>query len=103
MFALTKSSNPKKKYMVISDSGKTIHFGAKGYGDFIFYSKNNKKIALNKKRAYIARHSINEDFSNPNTAGFWSRWILWNEPTLKQSIKSTSKKFGLKIVDYSYL
>jgi hypothetical protein len=31
------------------------------------------------------------------TAGFWSKNILWNKPTLKASIRNAEKKFNIKI------
>lgn len=73
---------------------KTVHFGAKGYSDYTIHKDPERK------KRYIDRHKSNEDWSikGINTAGFWSRWLLWNEPTLKESIKSTEDKFGIKII-----
>ena len=96
-FLLSKSTNPKKKYTVETESGKKISFGAAGYGDYIIYSKKNKTLAKNKKESYLARHGVNENFNDPNTAGFWSRWILWEKPTLKGSIKNVNKKFNMDV------
>ena len=90
---LKKSDLPKKKYMV-KVFNKWIHFGAKGYSDFTRH-KN-----LVRKKAYFARHSVNENwsFSGIQTAGFWSRWILWNKDTLGKSIKDTERRFNIKII-----
>jgi len=38
-----------------------------------------------------------EDWNDPETAGFFSRWLLWGENTLKKSIKEIEKKFNIKI------
>ena len=46
-----------------------------------------------RKERYIERHSKNEDWHNPLTAGFYSRWILWNKPTITESIKDTNRRF----------
>ena len=92
---LSRSSNPRKKFMVKIKNGKTIHFGAKGYSDYTIHKDPERK------QRYIARHSqSNEDWSKSgiDTAGFWSRWLLWGEPTLGQSIKKIENKFGVKIV-----
>ncbi len=101
MSLIKESSNPLKKYMVKVKTGneiKTIHFGAKNYNDYtIYYKALGKKEADKKKAAYIARHSVNEDFNNPLTAGFWSRWVLWEESTVLKSLKKTIKKFKLKL------
>jgi hypothetical protein len=101
MYTLQASNKPNKKYMVNTPSGKNIYFGAKGYGDYIYYNTTDKKLAKTKKESYIARHSKLENFNNVNTAGFWARWILWNKPTLRGSINDTSKKFKITIKNSS--
>lgn len=90
---LSRSSNPTKKYMVRVGK-KTIHFGAKGYSDFTIHKDPERK------KRYIERHHSNEDWtkSGIDTAGFWSRWLLWGEPTLSGSIEKIENKFGVKIV-----
>lgn len=89
---LKKSTKPNKKIMVTINN-KTIHFGAEGYSD---YTKHKDK---ERKQRYIARHKSRENWTKTGikTAGFWSRWILWNKPTLLGSIQDTSKKFKIKI------
>ena len=93
---ISKSDKRGKKYKVLFDT-INIYFGASGYMDFIKWSKKGKALAQKKKLAYLARHEANEDWTNPLSAGFWSRWILWNKSTLEASIKHTSAKFGIKI------
>jgi hypothetical protein len=94
---ITKSDNPKKKYKIVLtyDDGKTktIHIGQEGADDF---TKTGDEEA---KKRYISRHKKREDWTSSGikTAGFWSRWLLWNEKTLKESIKDMEKKFNLKI------
>lgn len=90
---LQKSSNSDKKYMVIIDS-KTIHFGASGYSDF------TKHMDRSRMKKYEIRHKSRENWkkSGIKTAGFWSKWILWNKPSLLASIKDTEKRFGIKII-----
>jgi hypothetical protein len=82
-----------KKYKVVfrldNNKTKTIHFGAKGAGDFTQHK--SEKL----KQAYIARHSVNEDFNNPLTAGALSRWILWNKTTIKDSLSDFKRRFNL--------
>ena len=71
-----------------------IHFGAKNYSDYtIYYKKLGKQEADKKKNAYIARHKVNENWNNPLTAGFWSRWIIWSKPTIQQSLNYVLKKY----------
>lgn len=72
---------------------KIVHFGARGYEDFTTHGDETRK------ERYLARHKTNEDWtkSGINTAGFWSRWLLWNKPTIKESVKDIEKRFGVKI------
>tara|TARA_Y100000401_G_scaffold84568_1_gene69855 strand:+ start:1006 stop:1269 length:264 start_codon:yes stop_codon:yes gene_type:complete len=71
---IQKSTRKDKKYMV-KVNNRTIHFGSKGMSD---YTKHKDPI---RKERYIKRHQKRENWNDPNTAGFWSRWILWNKPT----------------------
>ncbi len=89
---LKKSSKPEKKFMVLIGN-KTIHFGAKGYDDYTIH-KDNERM-----HRYENRHRSNENWkkSGIESAGFWSKWILWNKPSLIQSIKNTQEKFNIKI------
>ena len=92
---LKKSSKSDKKYMVIinlskSNSKKTIHFGAKDYSDYTKHKDSERK------QRYITRHKKTENWkkSGIESAGFWSRWILWNKPSFKGSITDTEKRFN---------
>ncbi len=76
-----------KKYMAIIDDKKTIHFGQAGASDMTLHKNEDRKMR------YISRHQKNEDWNNPMTAGFYSRWITWNKPTLTESIKDTNNRF----------
>lgn len=91
---LKKSSKPEKKYMVKIDN-KTIHFGASGYGD---YTKHKDEKT---KSRYIARHRKREKWGARSpairTPGFWSRWLLWNKPTINESIKDIERKNNVAI------
>lgn len=90
------SDKPNKKYYIITNDNKKIYFGSKGYGDYPFYyQKYGKEIADKKRKAYIARHSkSNEDWtkSGINTSGFYSRYLLWEEPTLELAYKKIKEK-----------
>ena len=65
---------------------KSIHFGQAGASDFTIHKDTERK------NRYLDRHSKNEDWHNPLTAGFYSRWILWNKPTITESIRDTNRK-----------
>lgn len=90
-----RSPNPKKKFRVILEDGRTVDFGATGYSD---YTKHKNP---SRKRAYLARHgsgSQNWTKGGIDTAGFWSRWYLWSRPTIEEVHRFMSKKFGFTFV-----
>lgn len=92
MYKLSQSPRLDKKYMVITPDGKTIHFGARGYSD---YTIHKDKI---RRERYILRHVKNENWNNYNTPGFWARYLLWNKPTISQSIRDMENRFGIGII-----
>jgi len=90
---LQKSPNPNKKFRVFLDDGRHVDFGAVGYSDF------TKHKDPDRMRLYVIRHQSREKWGKNgiDTAGFWSRWILWSKPDLKEAIRYTEKKFGIRI------
>lgn len=83
------SDRADKKYYIITNDGNKVYFGAAGYSDYTKH-KDDKR-----KKAYIVRHRKNEDWgkSGINTAGFWSRWLLWNKKTINESYEDIKKRF----------
>ena len=87
---LQKSNDPKKKFDAFVE-GKKVSFGARA--TLISHS-----IKTMKEKSYIARHgSGNQDWNDITTAGAWSKHLLWNKPTLKESIKSMESKLNIDI------
>jgi hypothetical protein len=93
MIQLFKSNLKNKRYMVVFENGSTVHFGSPEYENFTMHRDSDRK------RLYIIRHQTREDWNDIKTPGFWSRWLIWNLPTLSQSIRDTEKRFGIKIVN----
>jgi len=89
---LIYSPNNKKKYRVIFPNNKHIDFGAKGYEDFTTHKDETRKSR------YLARHMKKEDWLNPYTAGFWSKWLLWSRNNLTDAINDIRKIFGIEII-----
>ena len=77
------------KYYIITNSDKKVYFGAVGMSDF---TKHKDEA---RKQRYIDRHKKNESWTNKDTAGFWSRWLLWNKPTIKASYEDIKKRFKI--------
>jgi len=90
--SLSKSTRAGKKYMVKVEN-KIIHFGQAEASDYTEHKDPERK------ERYLARHRNRENWakSGIKTAGFWSRWLLWSEPTIAASIKKIEKKFNVKI------
>ena len=85
---IVKSKKPNEKFDAVIDETKTVSFGAKGYSDFTIHKDEDRK---NK---YIKRHKTNENLNDPTTAGFYAKHVLWNKPTMKESIADLNKKFS---------
>jgi len=96
---IMNSSKREKKYVAMfylpHDKVKAIHFGHAGMMDYTRYYVRDRDLAEYRKSLYLQRHEHNEDWGNPMSAGALSRWILWNKPTLRESIADFKKKFKL--------
>lgn len=101
---IKRVKNGKKKYTAYIDSFR-VSFGASGYSDYTIHKD------ANRMRNYVRRHggvippklfdltdpqtiqnemlkitrSAKEDWSDIRTAGFWSRWLLWSFPNIKDA------------------
>ncbi len=97
---IMKSKYPDKKYTIIlyyPDDGKkrkTLQIGQAGAEDFILGASETKK------NSYIKRHQARENhgISGIATRGFWAMHLLWNQPTITESIKDIEKRFDVDII-----
>ena len=95
---IKKSTRDDKRYMAVftdsSGNKSTTHFGYanknKTGSTFIDHNDNDKK------KAYIARHRVNENWADYKSPGGLAKHILWNKPTLTASINDFKNKFKLK-------
>ena len=83
---IRKSSNRKKKF-VADVGGRKIRFGDPKYDDYTTHNDEGRK------RNYISRHRKNEDWGDMRSPGFWSKNMLWNRPTLRQSVDDLNKRY----------
>jgi hypothetical protein len=90
---LRKSHSKGKKWdaiFIVDGKERVVPFGATGYSD---YTKHKDKT---RRARYIQRHSgMGEHWSRPDTPGALSRWILWNKPTLRGSLRDFKRRFHL--------
>ena len=101
-YYIRKTDKPKKKYMLVMPYNKKVYFGASGYRDITLMNKKTSKFyepdkeERNKvKKNYLKRHSREPKiFNSPSVL---SDIILWNKPTLKESIIDYGKKYNIVI------
>lgn len=83
----------KWRVYLVNEEGRERHvdFGATGYEDYTQH-QDPKRKAL-----YMLRHKAREDWSKSGvfTAGFWSRWLLWNRSSVRASLEDVKSRFGL--------
>ena len=92
---ISKSDKKNKKFDALVD-GKTISFGQAGASDFTKHKNEDRKTK------YIDRHRKNEKWGKDGveTAGFYSRWVTWNKPTIEASVNDLNKKY--KDIKFKY-
>jgi hypothetical protein len=80
------------KYVAEFDNPhQIVKFGSLGYEDYTTHGD------IRRKKLYLLRHRKNEDWTNPRTPGALSRWILWNLPSLDDSIDDYVKRFRMHL------
>jgi hypothetical protein len=114
---IIKSPNPQKKFRVILEDGRTVDFGGRGYTDYTIHKnpmqmrryvqRHGGYVPLSVQKMtdsrYVHQRMLNVDRSDKEkwstngitTAGFWSRWLLWSQPSMDKSKRYMSKQFGI--------
>lgn len=115
---LYKSPKTNKKFRVSFENGKYVDFGADGYSDYTIHEdpmrmrsyvsrhggeildkiKNQKDKNIVHKDMLSVSESSSENWTESGiyTAGFWSRWLLWSEPSLNEAKKHISASYDIK-------
>jgi hypothetical protein len=91
MYKLSHSSRKWKKFDVVTPDGHKVSFGDNRYSDYTQHHDDERK------RRYLTRHQSAENWRNLETAGAWSRWLLWNQPSIAQSARDMERRFGIRI------
>lgn len=75
--SLDYSDKPNKKYVVINDNNKIIHFGSINHKDFLIYKiTDGVEKAKIRRDLYRNRHK-NENYNDIDTPSYWSWHLLW--------------------------
>lgn len=98
LLRISPSRAPGKKYTAFfSTDGKPrkVHFGAKGYGDFLIYSRTEgRESAAKHRRSYLARHASDRGLDDPTTPAALSYYVTWGPyPELAKNIAYFKRKF----------
>lgn len=79
-----------KRLVALFEDGDYTYFGLEGGTTYI--DVGNREMRTN----YLARHKVNEDWTDPKKASTLSRWILWGASTdIHKNIASYKKRFNL--------
>lgn len=94
MYIILAHSHRKDKKFQVGINNKQLHFGDSRYEDYTIHKDNIRK------ERYIKRHKKNENWNKDgiDTAGWWSRWLLWNKPTIEESIEDIKNRFNITIL-----
>jgi hypothetical protein len=85
---LDPANDGKHKWIATFDNGKRTRFGAQGYED---YTQHRDPV---RKASYLARHKRDLETNDPTRAGYLSYYVLWNKPTIAESVKDFNRRFG---------
>ena len=90
---LSKSPQKNKKWRIVFPDLKAVHFGHSAYEDYTMHKDETRK------KSYVSRHKSSENWNKAGirTAGFWSKHLLWNKPTLRESIQDIERRYNVHI------
>jgi hypothetical protein len=95
LFTLQDGTSNKRYKAVFYDRNnkkvKTVQFGDKRYENYTIH-KDEKR-----KELYLKRHH-RDNIDDPMTAGSLSWYLLWNKPTMKDSIKDYERRFNIEYI-----
>lgn len=93
-YILKKSNRKGKRFVIImKERNHEHHFGSDVGSTFIDH-KDTKK-----KRNWEARHKGDKNYNNKHSGIYYSRHLLWTEPTLSKAIKKLESKDNVNIIN----
>ena len=85
------SNDNTTKFYIITNQGKKIRFGAKGYEHY-----TEGHLDVKRRDRYLNRHKKRENWNDPNTSGYWAAKYLWLYPTYNEAYKEIKKELRSK-------
>jgi hypothetical protein len=89
--SLGPSPKPDKRLVIVfTDPKKTVHFGARGGSTYLDHHDPVKRAN------YLARHRVNEDWSEVN-AGSLAAHLLWGKSTdLETNLRAYLRRYRIR-------
>ena len=82
---ISRSSRKDKRFKA-EFGGRAVHFGSKTGSTFVDHGDEKTK------RAWEARHRVNEDWADYDSAGALSKHLLWNKRSMKASVRDLNAR-----------
>ena len=84
---VVKSDTPEKRFVAIFTNGKRVKFGQPGANTYLDGASEQTR------KNYIARHRVNENWSDPYSPGALARYILWEHRSLSVAVRDYNRRF----------
>ena len=118
---ITASPRRDKKFRALvtraDGTVRAVDFGARGMSDYTrhgdphrmasYVRRHGARVDLDALRRRSprqvhramgrVRHSDREAWADPTTPGYWSRWLLWSEPTLAAAARGIRRRDGFPV------
>ena len=96
--SVVEINDKNKRYMATFSDGKMVKFGLTNPKQGTYIDHKDKTLRKN----YIKRHLTNLKTNDYTRAGYLSLFLLWDKPTLKESITTYNTRiknndFNIKI------
>ena len=98
MLECVEEINESKRLKAYFSDGKTARFGQTNPKKGTFIEHQDKEL----KNNYIKRHLKDLETDDYKRAGFLSMFLLWNKPTLKESMKDFNRRIKKNDWDIKY-
>ena len=87
--SVVEINDKNKRYKATFTNGKTTKFGQSNPKQGTYIDHKNKTL---RKNYYIKRYLRDLNSNDYTRAGYLSLFLLWDKPTLKESITSYNKR-----------
>lgn len=84
---LESAIDKKHKWIAYFKDGRKTKFGAYGASDYTIHKD------IERRNRYRQRHKKDLETNDPYRPGYLSYYILWNKPTIEESVKDYNKLF----------